>query len=250
LIPDGLAEIPRTWWGRERPVTDWELIRPNGSRHRVRVNGVGAFQTHCLANVGLTTDFEGDVVVRPRTSPAPYAGLTTTIPGLVEAVEEVPMEAPEFQAVSSLLPQVFADLESPVWSAAPQAYRPSLSGSLPAPVLRALFRSSIGDGRELFSFHATRTLPAFASPGSGIFEPMTVVNGWLTRSPGSALAVEHTTAIADTIDQKVSRILKPFGQVEIGGRFLWLGTSNGYEWETYVVVALDKVLLEANAGGC
>jgi hypothetical protein len=250
LIPDGLANIPRSWWGREGPVTEWELIRPNGIRQWIRVTGVTPFQTHCLANVGLTTDFQGDVVVPPHTYPVPSAGLASTRPGLFEAAEEVPNGAAEFQAVSALLPEVFAGLEKPAWSTVPEGWRPALSGSLPAPVLRALYRSSIGNGRERFSFYATRTVPTFTSPGSGIFEPMTVINGWLTRSRGSALAVEHATAIADSDDLKRSRILKPFGQVEIVGRHLWFGTSHGYEWETYVVVEPGKVLLEADAGGC
>jgi len=250
LAPDGLADIPRSWWGREGPVTEWELIRPNGIRQWIRVTGVAPFQTHCLANVGLTTDFQGDVVVPPHTSPVPSAGLTTTRPGLLEAVEEVPIGAAEFQVVSALLPEVFAGLEKPAWSTVPKAWRPALLGSLPAPVLRALYRSSIGDGLERFSFYATRTVPTFTSPGSGIFEPMTVINGWLARSRRSALAVEHATAIVDSDDFKNSRILKPLAQVEIGGRHLWFGTSHGYEWETYVVVDRDKLVLQANAGGC
>lgn len=251
LIPDGLANIPRSWWGREGPVTEWELIRPNGIRQWIRVTGVAPFQTHCLANVGLTTDFKGDADVRPHTYPVPSAGLTSTRPGLLKAVEEVPVGAPEFQAVSSLLPEIFSGLEKPAWSTVPETWRPSLSGSLPAPVLRALYRSSIGNGRERFWFYATRTVPTFISTDSRSFEAMTVVKGWLTRSsPGSGLAVEHATAIVDSDDLKGSKIVKPFGQVEIGGRHMWLGSSHGYEWETYVVVELDKGLLEANAGGC
>ena len=250
MIPDGLADIPRTWWGREGPVTDRELIRLNGNRQRVRVSGVAPFQTHCLANVGLTTDLQGDVVVRPHTYPVPYAGLTVTTRGVLEPVEEVAAGALEFQAVSSLLPGVFAELEEPTWNTVPEGRRPSLKGSLPAPVLRALYRSTIGDGRELFSFHATHVLPTFPSPNAGIVAPMTVVKGWLARSAGSGFAVERMTAIPTDLDEKGSTMLKPFGRLSIGGRQLWLGTLNGYEWETYVVFEMDKVLLEANAGGC
>jgi hypothetical protein len=163
-------------------------IRPNGIRQWVRVSGVAPFQTHCVANVGLTTDFQGDVVVRPHTYPVPYAGLTVTTRGLLEPVVDVAGGALEFQAVSSLLPGVFADLEEPAWNTVPEGRRPSLRGSLPAPVLRALYRSTIGDGRDFFSFHATHVLPTFPSPNAGIVAPMTVVKGWLARSAGSGFA--------------------------------------------------------------
>jgi hypothetical protein len=157
-------------------VTEWELMRPNGIRQRIRVTDVEPFQTRCLANVGLTTDFQGDVVVPPRTYPVPSAGLTSTRLGFLEVVEEVPNGAAEFRVVSALLPEVFAGLEKPAWSIVPKTWRPALSGSLLAPLLRALHRSSIGDSRERLSFFATRTVPTFTSPGSGIFEPIAVVN--------------------------------------------------------------------------
>ena len=113
-----LSEIPPGWWGGDEPALRWELLDFHGGRQVVTATGVREFETHCSANVGLTTTFTSRVTVEPdnlTVAPVDYAGVAATVDNLLAPVARLGKDDRDFQAIERFLPQLFTRLESDVW---------------------------------------------------------------------------------------------------------------------------------------
>jgi hypothetical protein len=236
-----------------RELAEWELLTEAGVRQAIRVTGPTRFQNHCTYGIGFRTDFRSLAAIVPDSYPVPYAGMAATIRGILQPVRRVATQA-DIQAIAQLLPGMFARLESDVWQTTRGSeYEPNLSGRLPVPTVSNAYSGDLPDGRQLFSFGARRDLPR--SVRGEPLEAVTQVVGWLSRHGTDPLLVLSVKGSQSDIDGKGGdHDLHPMGALTVGDGTFWLGSADGYEWETYFVIEVTngaaRMLVEAEAGGC
>ena len=254
-IPASLTDIPKEWWGAE-PALRWDVLQRDGSRRSVIATGVAEFQTHCVTNIGLKTDFPERAIQTPFDpySLVSYVGTAATPDYPLTPVERLDPADQDFETVHSLLSPIFTELEPRVWESTMGTDSPALlTGPIANPVLDTLYRGSLGDGIQLLTFSARRELPKGARDGQRWAKVTRVTGSFIRRGIDPLVAVDLHGFQSD-VNGVGGFTLVPFAHLQVDARDFWIGVSVGYEGEAFVVMELTDnalaVRLSAYAGGC
>jgi hypothetical protein len=258
-IPITLRDVPGKWWGREGPSTTWTLWPLRGKPRPIHVTGPVLFDTHCVSNIGLKTDYEApEPIPPPFLHHHPKDGLAVTGDLAIERIEVLDEASPEWSPLREGLQQALQkDIDVAESRAVPSFFdwRRAIKSRSATPVkLETLCRSPwLTPGTFLYYIEALRRYPPSKEESPAGCDLVAFTQGF-ARFTGAT--VGHTnvgTTLADCQLVSVDYML-PLGAFRIDGRLYWAVQWAGRGRERYSVMEFGdktvKYLVETPGGGC
>ena len=99
-VPISLSSVPKDWWGKVPAGTGWTLYPSAGDPRPVRITAPHLFSTHCVANVGLQTDYRSSQALPlPFVHHHPKDGLVVAGDLQIEPIEALRTDMPAWDAL-------------------------------------------------------------------------------------------------------------------------------------------------------
>ena len=258
-IPITLRDVPERWWGREGPSTTWTLWPLHGKPRPIHVTGTVLFDTHCVSNIGLKTDYEAsEPVPPPFLHHHPKDGLAVTGDLAIERVEVLDEALPEMTPLRESIRQALQrDIDAAEARAVPSFgdWRRTIKSRASTPVkLETLCRSPwLTPGTFLYYLESLRRYPQSKGQSPAGCDLVAFTQGF-ARFTGTAAG--HTnigTTLTDCLLASVDYML-PLGAFRVDGRLYWAVQWAGRGRERYVVIEFGdktvKFVVETPGGGC
>jgi hypothetical protein len=258
-IPITLRDVPGKWWGREGPSTTWTLWPLRGKPRPIHVTGPLLFNTHCVSNIGLKTDYEAsEPVPPPVVHHHPKDGLAVTGDLVIERVEVLDEASPEWAPLRESVRQALQrDIDVAESRAVPSFgdWRQAIRSRSATPVkLETLCRSPWGKpGAFFYYFEVLRRYPQPKEKSAAGCDLVAFTQGFARIAGGSVGDTDVGTTLTDCQLAAVDYML-PLGAFRIDGRLYWTVQWAGRGHERYSVLELGektvKYLVETPGGGC
>ena len=262
-VPITLRDVPGRWWGREGPSTTWTLWPLRGKFRPIHVTGAVLFDTHCVSNIGLKTDYEAsEPIPPPFLHHHPKDGLAVTGDLPIERIEVLDEALPEWAPLREGLQQaVLRDIDVAESRAVPsfpfttEYWRRLIKGRTTTPVkLETVCRSPwLKPGTFLYYFEALRRYqqPRGESPAG--CDLIAFTQGF-ARFTGTSVGHANIGATLTDCQLAAADYMLPLGAFRIDGRLYWAAQWAGRGHERYSVIEIGdktvKYIVETPGGGC
>jgi hypothetical protein len=269
--PINLASVPGRWWGPVGPTTTWIAWPVEGEPRAVHVTGPIVIGAHCLANVGLKTDYAATEPIPPPTQHHhPKDGLATTGSETIEPVEVLDDTAPEWHKSLELMASAIEKAESKAgtsdrWE---QVFGWRSKRAKTPMKLEVLCRSRPGGGsRVVHYFEAVRAYEApkgfwfgvspdlgldigRGRPGCGL----NIFSQGFFIVDGKGLVFENVVSTFTDCDRNAVDYALPMGTILVNGKLHWIMHWSGRGRERYGIVEIGegslKTVLYVPGGDC
>lgn len=254
-LPLTLGDVPKKWWGKPGPPSQFTIWRDGTPQGRLQLDKPVMVSAACTRRVAISSDYRAkELPPPPAVRPYPKDGLVISGPQRVEPLTTVPPGSPEWNAARSVLADpleraemrainLFTDWDHPV--------KHSERKKVPIE-LEAIYRAPM-DREGWVAYHVEavkRYAPGKEDEGCGL---VTSATGWIGAGPGKKQWTQLSARITYCDRRGVSYFL-PLGLMHLRGRTYWIYQSSGYEHERYYVVrpTSGEVTFEAGytAGSC
>lgn len=261
--PLNFASIPSGWWGRSAPARDWMFFPLEGEPRTIHVTEPTVFTAHCMANVGLRSDYQAaDPIPPPSQHHHPKDGLAITGTETIQPVEILSSEAPEWPAMLRMLrpelergeirmlardPFVASMLEEAV-------KRPQQLERWPI-ALEVLCRSPWRQaGQHVYYFEASRRIQRQPGRNLGPQNCVALASQGFVRTDGRQALHLDLLVTASNCDMSDVDYGVPLGVLQIDKGFYWFMQWSGRGREAYSVLLIEpkqiKVALRVSGGSC
>jgi len=257
-IPISIAESPKGWWLRDRPIATWTVWPMRGDSQVVHVKNPVNLMVECDPHVGLQTDYVStSPPVPPKMQPYPKDGLATAGDVLVEPVDILDGKSPEWAAVSS-------DVAAKV-TAAESAWRPTLpfrpsteaQRAKQAFVLEVLFRSpGARPGTSLLYFEGVKRYargPAGLLDSGARSDLLIFAAGYVIVDPQASPKVSLEIAESDSKRQGLLYTMV-LGSFRLDGKLFWAVQRSGWGHERFEILEVaepePKPVFKTQGGNC
>jgi hypothetical protein len=256
-IPISVYSVPKAWWGKTGADAHWTLYRLTGETRPLTLVTPTLYDTHCVSNIGLRTDYKADEPAPPRSvHHHPKDGLAI---GGAAAVE--PIEALDAKALnlSWLVTRIGGAADPPVdqqvsrlrnagadrWARAYDNWR-----TVPW-TLEVLCESR---GFDVFSkihyFEAFRRLPPpGSSPPADACGGVVFVQGFRVGDGSLKVSVRLSDC-----DEAELEFMLPLGAIRVGPKLYWAVQMSGLGRERYAIIEIGqssfREVLGVAGGGC
>ena len=240
-VPITVASVPKSWWWKLGPRTEWQAWLGAGAPRVLHVTQPDWFPAQCFRQVGLRTDYRPSRPVPPiDTQPYPKDGLAVSPP---TDVEPVAIAAPG--AAAPAVVEAFDRAEqSALVHTWPRVGAVALVARARMGPVKIEARYVYGEpkGRRVYYIEATRTYPD--PQDAAACGAVTFGGGWFTADGAGPL----TSLGFDTTIVKCDRYglayMLPLGVVRAGGRLFWVAQWSGWDYERYEIVEITSAKAE------
>jgi hypothetical protein len=250
-IPINLRSVPGRWWGPFRPLDRWQIWTGTTQPGLVNVRQPDWLQTHCLKQVGLTTDYQPTQRPPGRDAqPFPKDGLAVAPPHPVEPIEILGPNSPERQVMADILPMAFAEREEAAVVRAQQEgspVHPSNKELAALPItIEALY--AYGTTRRIYFVEAVREYKQAGACAAVVFG-----SGWFARDSGRFTFANFDASVAPCNRTGLNYML-PLGAMSVSRGTYWIAQLSGWDHEEYAIVNIGArplmLTLSVWGGGC
>ena len=255
VLPIGLSDVPRRWWGAPGPAAPWTAWFVDGTSRPLTLEKPEQVQVFCGAHLGIATDYRGrDFDLRDPTVPkdalaiageakllpiVPVSLLSQDAPRLVEAITD------DFNREEEAAAGRFTNWRHPYSAEARRAF----------PIeLEAFYRvhDTTPSGDWVTNYvEAVRRFPA--GPSDNDCGLITFVRGWVLQREGRKPVIDLGARITYCDRADVS-FMQPFGRLLIDREPYWVYQVSSWRDEIYGVsrVRPDEVrpVMAVSGGGC
>ena len=235
--PISLENIPKEWWGVERPSARMHLWSDGVRVGDVMVQGPTITPLMCAPRMTLKSDYKSAHPVPPRFElPFPKDGVLVSAAAPLAKIDSVDPASPEAQTVLGLATDAFNRQENVAATAFTDwrhPIKPDERKRVPVTV-EALYRTSTDDPAwTAYFIEGVRQYPPRAEDkdGCGL---ATYASGWVVTGPERPHV--QLRAQVTYCDRKGVGYMLPFGSVLAGGKKYWVFQYSGFEVESYEVV--------------
>jgi hypothetical protein len=254
-IPINLRDVPGRWWGREGPSTIWTLWPLRGESRLIHVAGAVLFDTHCVSNVGLKTDYKAsEPIPPPFVHHQPKDGLAVTGDLPIERIEVLNQESPEWVPFREGLQRTIDEAESkavPSWG----DWRRTIKSRATTPIgLEVLCRSPwLGPGAFLYYFEGLRRYEQPKEKTASACDLVAFTQGF-ARSKGTSVGRTNVATTLTDCQRAAVDYMLPLGAFRTNGKLFWAVHWASRGRERYSVIEFSektiKYLIETPGGGC
>jgi hypothetical protein len=260
VLPIGLDDVPKKWWGPVDPASKWTaLMAADGSRRPVKLERPEQFRAFCGGHIGLRTDYTAGPIDNNEPSVAKDALAVAGGPGEipVDPIVEVSTYSPDAGRVIGMIIGDFNKEEKKAAMRFTRWVHPySALERAAMPIhLEALYRfreKTPLHGEWLANYvEAIRRFPA--SPYDRDCGLITWVRGWVIEREGKAPDI-HITATITYCDREGVSFMQPLGHLRIDGENYWVYQTSSWRDEIYTVARMApeevRPVLNVFGGGC
>jgi hypothetical protein len=254
-IPITLRDVPGRWWGRESPSTTWTLWPLRGEPRPIQVTGAVLFDTHCVSNVGLKTDYQAsEPIPPPFVHHQPKDGLAVTGDLPIERIEVLNQESLEWVPFREGLQRTIDEAESkavPSWG----DWRRTTKSRATTPVsLEVLCRSPwLEPGAFLYYFEGLRRYERPSDKTASACDLVAFTQGF-ARAKGTSVGRTNGVTTLTDCQFAAADYMLPLGAFRIDARLFWAVQWAGRGRERYSVIEISEktitYLIETPGGGC
>lgn len=251
-IPISLADTPKRWWLRDRPIASWTAWPARGDSRVVHVKGPVNLTVECQPHVGLQTDYvSSEPPSPPRMQPYPKDGLASDGNVLVDPVELLDEKSPEWTRLASDVAAKVNTAESSVSADAhlPRGFTEKQRADRPLS-LEVLFRSKgARPGTTLLYFEGVKRYQRLRLAP----DMLSYASGFVFAAPPAPPKIVVTVALSDA-DREGLLYTMPLGSLRVDGRLYWVVQRSGWGYERYEVLEVTdsevKTAFETEGGVC
>lgn len=235
-LPITLESIDRDWWGRAAPpesMTLWAEGKPRGA---LKLLAPVMLPLRCGTRLALSTNYHpAELPPPPTEQPFPKDGLVVSGDQTVGAVETLPVDSPEREAVTKAVAEEFDKEENFAAGQFTNWRHPfSRQERRKVPIdVEALYRAPMDDaGWTAYYVEAVRKYkPGPEDEGCGL---VASARGWLRTGPKGRQEAELSAQIT-YCDRFGMTYMLPLGLVKVRSGTYWVYQIAGYEREAYLI---------------
>lgn len=263
-IPISVADTPKGWWLRDRPVSTWTAWPFQGESRTIHVRNPLAISVECTRQVGLQTDYSSNLPpVPPDMQPHPKDGLATAGDVPVEPVNVLNAQSPEWPRVLDAIKGPFEASEARAVSVLPGnrlEKDPKRRAQFPLEIELLARAPGPRPGTQTFYFEAVRRYGRRPSQTATITNvpdrrPLAYGAGWVTMAADGKIVPELPVTVELSDNQREDLLYAmPLGTFQVGGRRYWAVQRAGWGFERYEVLEIAepqvKVIFKTIGGSC
>jgi len=243
-----LETTPSIWRraGQQVPLV-WQLMIGWGKTiTQARVRGVGDVDSHCSAQLALTTDLPAH---EPQETERLGVATDSSLP--LVPIDLVDRTDAAWRAAFQVIIGRFSALES----AQAKFEQKDLTRQTPPPAvdITALYRER-GSPQSPIYFIAEKRYGASSSPQYPECPLRTVITGWLVPGSAGRLTMSNTAVFLTDCDTMEVIASMPLAAMRVGGRPFWVLQEYGHEREAFLIVEPSvreiRSALGVFGGGC
>jgi hypothetical protein len=258
-IPISIADSPKGWWLRERPVPTWVAWPLRGDSQVVHVRNPVNLTVECQPHVGLQTDYSSvEPPVSPKMQPYPKDGLASAGDVLVEPVAILDGKSAEWAKVSAEVASMIAATETSLLASSHVDLRYSESErQKKAFTVEVLFRSpGPRPGTTLLYFEGIKRysrIPAERLTYSLGPDVLTYAVGYVVIDQQAPPKISETVTLSDSRRDGLVYTMV-LGSFRVDGRLFWAVQRSGWGYERYDILEITgpeiKTAFKTPGGGC
>jgi hypothetical protein len=257
-VPLSLANVPKGWWPDRKPITAWMAWPVDGPSRLVHVSGPVWVAAHCLANVGLKSDYRSaESPPPPEVTPYPKDGLATSGDVTIEPVEVLNQSSPDWTKIATEVAGLVtrSETDSVRRFGSEWTHPVDVPGRSATPLqLEVLCRSlTTGAPTTFFYFEGTKHYKNPKDVGPRPCDIITFATGWVSRDPGGKMNGVVNAFITDCrMEAMLYRL--PLGQIRLEGKLFWVVQVSGWQYERYDILEINETRVRTTfttpGGGC
>jgi len=259
-VPISLSSVPKDWWGKVPAGTVWTLYPSAGDPRPVRITAPHLFSTHCVANVGLRTDYRSSQALPlPFVHHHPKDGLVVAGDLQIEPIEALRTDMPAWDALLDQVTQSVDVIEAKAegdwsWQGARGFFNRKTRAGIPVSVEVICRTPGITPGTFVHYFEAVRryAVPKRRGQTAGDFTAFSQGFVLPGRPPSSAPDSGRCTGAFG--DQANPEYLLPLGAFRVDGKLFWAVQWSGRGRERYAVLEIGQKkvseVIGVAGGGC
>jgi hypothetical protein len=258
-IPISIADAPKGWWLRERPIATWTAWPLRGDSQVVHVKNPVNLTAECEPHVGLQSDYASvEPRVAPSMQPYPKDGLASAGDVLVEPVEILDGKSPEWASVSADVAKKIAETETTLINsehvtlpyAAPERAKKAFT-------LEVLFKSPgprpgttmlYFEGIKRYNRVPTERLTYSLGP-----DLLTYGVGYILVDPNAPPKISDTVTLSDSKREGLVYTMV-LGSFRLDGKLFWAVQRSGWGYERYDILEMAepeaKSVFKTPGGSC
>ncbi len=262
-IPITVAETPKGWWLRDRPVSTWTAWPSQGESRAINVRNPLNISVECTRQLALQTDYSSTAPpAPPDMQPHPKDGLATIGDVKVEAVDVLAAQSPEWPRVLEAITAPFEASEARAAKASQNQNverDPKRRAQFPLEIELLLRSPGPTPGTQMLYFEAVRRY--FRRPPNTIISivpdrrPLAYGAGWVEIDAAGKVVPQQPLPVELSDSQRENLLYAlPLGTFQLGGRRFWAVQRAGWGYERYEIVEIAepqvKVAFKVVGGSC
>jgi hypothetical protein len=255
VIPIGLDDVPKKWWGAAGPDSRWTAWLSDNTQRPLKLRKLTPLPVFCDKRLGIQTDYMG-ATFDLREPTVPKDGVAIAGDAALLPVTRVSLNAHEVPGLVKTITDTFNDeerLASRRFTHWTHPYKDAQRRMFPIQIesfYRAHEKTGRGEWDTTFVEAVREYPPGDKDDGCGL---ITYASGWVRQEAGKQPDIDLGARVTYCDREGVS-FIQPFGRLRLKDDIYWIYQLSSWRDEAYVVTRVrpkeSRPVVAVSGGSC